>query len=122
LACTAKTGTKEPGERFASMSKKHKAIAVFAVALGLAPIAAVAVAAMIAGVAGCDVNESAPLPCEIFGADIGGVLYALVTAGWLALITIPALMIASIAWLSLEAIVRIARRFKDRRRAASRSR
>lgn len=97
------------------MLKTRILIASVTLALCLGPIAAVALAALLSGMLGCDVNEGAPLPCEVFGFDLGGVLYGLMTTGWLALITIPLLMAALVVWLAVEGALYLRKQMKTRR-------
>ncbi len=65
----------------------------------LAPVASVVVAGSIANAHGCRVDEGSVHPCVINGKNYGHMLYTLGVMGWLMLVTLPAGVLASIAWL-----------------------
>ncbi len=73
--------------------------------IALLPLLAILVTAAIAGVAGCEVNEGGPMPCVVYGTDIGGSLSSLMVTGWFGLMTIPLLMLLVAVWALLEAYV-----------------
>ncbi|MXO99297.1 hypothetical protein GRI97_09880 [Altererythrobacter xixiisoli] len=56
--------------------------------IGIAPLASVALAGVIADLNGCGLHEGFAQPCSVLGADIGGVLYTMTTLGWLMLISL----------------------------------
>jgi hypothetical protein len=75
-------------------------IALFLIlAVMLAPLASVVVAGSIANAHGCRVDEGSVHPCVINGKDYGHTLYTLGVMGWLMLVTLPAGVVASLAWL-----------------------
>ena len=90
-------------------------VMVFLAGLALLPLLGIFLTAILAGIFGCEVNEGGPTPCLVMGADIGGLLSAMLTTGWFALITIPLLMVLLGAWSLIEAYVWGRRRRKDRR-------
>jgi hypothetical protein len=53
------------------------------------PIVCVLVVMAVSAICGCTVNESSPLPCVVFGVDIGRGLYILGVMGWLGIVTLP---------------------------------
>ena len=53
------------------------------------PIFSVLIAGLVASAAGCSADEGGPHPCMIFGYDFGEIIYALGTAGWFGIVTIP---------------------------------
>ena len=78
-------------------------VIAFIAALALLPLLGILLTAMIAGVAGCEVNEGGPTPCLVGGTDIGGLLSAMLTTGWFGLVTIPLLMVLLGLWSLIEA-------------------
>lgn len=82
--------------------------------VGLAPVASLTLAAVIANRYGCRLHEGFPEPCLIGGTDWGGTLYQMGVAGWLMLLTLPLLAlglvlgIAALIW-TLVARARAAR-------------
>ena len=72
-----------------------------AVVIGLIPIFAVLAATLIAGIAGCDVNEGSANTCILLGADIGGTLYTMFVMGWLGLISLPIAALGAVGLLIL---------------------
>ncbi|MFV0624512.1 hypothetical protein ACBY01_10940 [Sphingomonas sp. ac-8] len=61
---------------------------VLMVGIGIAPIASVAIAGLVADLNGCDLHEGYPQPCIVLGADIGALLYTMTVMGWLMLISL----------------------------------
>ena len=53
------------------------------------PLVSVLIATAVSAICGCTINEGSPMPCVIFGVDMGKVLYTLGVMGWLAIITLP---------------------------------
>lgn len=84
-------------------------------ALALLPFLIILLTVALAGIFGCDVNESGPQTCMAFGSDWGGVLSGMLSAGWLGLLTIPFLMGIFIIWLAVEAAASWRKRRKARR-------
>ncbi|MGZ9810302.1 hypothetical protein ACXN5S_07530 [Pseudoroseicyclus sp. H15] len=64
-------------------------IGLVLVLIGLAPIASVALASLLADRAGCELHEGYANACIIAGKDRGDMLYTMFVAGWLMLMTIP---------------------------------
>lgn len=58
------------------------------VIIGIAPLASVVLAGLIAQWGGCALHEGFAQPCMVFGADIGGLLYTMAVMGWLMLISL----------------------------------
>ena len=75
----------------------------FLAALALLPLLGIFLTAILAGALGCEVNEGGPTPCQVMNTDIGGLLSGMLTTGWLALITIPLLMVLLGLWSLIEA-------------------
>ncbi len=86
-------------------------------AIALLPLLGLLVTALLAGVLGCEVNESGPTACMMMGTDIGGVLSGMLTVGWFGLVTIPLLMLLVGLWSLVEAYVWGRQRRKSRRAA-----
>lgn len=91
-------------------------------ALALLPLIATLLTALVAGLAGCEVNEGGPTPCMIMGMDAGGLLSAMLTMGWFGLLTIPILMMLVGVWALIEAYVSGRQRRKSRRAATRQGR
>jgi hypothetical protein len=72
-----------------------------AVVIGLIPIFTVLAATLIAGIAGCDVNEGSANTCMVLGADIGSTLYTMFVMGWLGLISLPIAALGALGLLIL---------------------
>jgi hypothetical protein len=53
------------------------------------PIVGLLIAMAVSVICGCTVNEGSPIPCIVFGVDIGKALYTLTAMGWLAIVTLP---------------------------------
>ncbi len=64
----------------------------------LAPVASVTIAGIVAGGAGCALDEGSVHPCLVNGVDMGETLYTLGVLGWLMLLTLPIGVIALAAW------------------------
>ncbi|WP_323035957.1 hypothetical protein [Pararhodobacter sp.] len=65
-------------------------LAFVLMAVGLAPVASMALAKALAALSGCTISETFPQPCVIWGGDWGGLLNRLFTTGWLMFLTAPA--------------------------------
>ncbi len=76
--------------------------------IGLLPLASVLIAAGLAWIGNCRLNEAMAHPCVILGFDISELLYSMGVAGWLMLVTAPLAMIG-IAGLVGLAVLRLAR-------------
>jgi uncharacterized protein YqgC (DUF456 family) len=96
------------------MHVSRRILALFA-GLALLPLLGLLLTALVAGVMGCEVNESGPTPCMVLGSDIGGLLSAMLTMGWFGLVTIPLLMALVGVWSLIEAYVWGRQRRKSRR-------
>lgn len=53
------------------------------------PIISVGIAMFISDFCGCTLNEGSVHPCQLFGYEIGELLYSMFVFGWLAIATIP---------------------------------
>ncbi|HMN36488.1 MAG TPA: hypothetical protein PKD49_02080 [Hyphomicrobium sp.] len=82
--------------------------------LCLLPLGCVLVAATIAALAGCELNEASTPVCSIAGVDVGGVLSPMFVMGWMALITLPGLLAILVVWALVEAWANWRARRKDR--------
>ena len=69
------------------------------VVFGLAPVGVTLLAAGIAKINNCQLNEGSATPCIIAGVDFAETLYAMVVVSWLGLITIPIGVIGATAFL-----------------------
>jgi hypothetical protein len=98
------------------MRMSRRIMAILA-GIALLPLLGLLVTALLAGVLGCEVSESGPTPCVVFGSDIGGLLSDLLTAGWFGLVTIPFLMLLVGLWALIEAYVWGRQRRKSKRAA-----
>ncbi|MBC9209690.1 hypothetical protein IBL26_22825 [Roseomonas aerophila] len=58
------------------------------VLIGIAPLASVALAGLIAELNGCGLHEGFAQPCIVAGVDIGGLLYTMAVMGWLMLVSL----------------------------------
>ncbi len=96
------------------MRLSRRILFVFA-ALALLPLLGIFVTALLAWATGCEVSESGAAPCIVFDTDIGGLLSAMLTAGWFALLTIPLLMLLVGLWSLVEAYVWGRQRRRTRR-------
>jgi hypothetical protein len=67
---------------------------------GAAPVISVLIAATVANVQGCQLDEGNVHPCVVLGADLGGLLYGMGVLGWMALMTVPMAALALLAWLA----------------------
>lgn len=67
----------------------------------LFPVLSVLIVSLVAGAAGCSVNEGSVTPCVIAGVDMGGLLYTMGVLGWLMVATIPVGAMLLAGWLAL---------------------
>lgn len=63
-------------------------VLIILVIIGIAPLASVALAGVVADLNGCELHEGYPQPCLVLGVDIGGALHTMVVMGWLMLISL----------------------------------
>ncbi|MEQ1670325.1 MAG: hypothetical protein ABL893_05665 [Hyphomicrobium sp.] len=98
------------------MHASRRILAIIA-GISLLPLLGILLTALLAGVLGCEVNESGPTPCMAFGTDIGDWLSGFLTLGWFGLLTIPFLMVLVAVWALVEAYVWGRQRRKTRRSA-----
>lgn len=61
---------------------------ILMIVIGIAPLASVFLAGLIADSNGCSLHEGFVQPCIVLGADIGGVLHTMTALGWLMLISL----------------------------------
>ena len=61
---------------------------ILMVLIGIAPLASVALAGLIAELNGCGLHEGFAQPCIVAGVDIGGLLYTMTVMGWLMLVSL----------------------------------
>jgi hypothetical protein len=90
------------------MERSFRNAIVFGVILSwtVFPLVCVLLAATVAAVCGCSINEGSPDPCVIFGTDIGKPLYILGVMGWLSIVTLPTGGIALLVYLTFLLIER----------------
>lgn len=91
----------------------RRAIIVVAV-LCMLPMAAVILSAVLATLFGCELKDSGVEACAVLGVDFSGLLSALFTTGWMALLTLPLLIGVLASWGLAEAMGRWRRRRKER--------
>lgn len=72
----------------------YLAIAFF----GLLPLLIAMLAGAVANCAKCELSEANFGPCVIAARDVGGLLYAMFVSGWFSLITLPAAVVAMLAY------------------------
>lgn len=83
------------------MRKEGFWLLVIGIVVGLGPVGLAMLAGLVAGAAGCTLNEGAAHPCVIAGVDIGGALYFFGMMGWLSLATLPLGAIVFLAGLAI---------------------
>jgi len=88
--------------------RTYAVILVAIVLFAAAPLLSVIFTSVVAEANGCVVNEGGVHPCLVLGLDIGGLLYFTGVMGWFMLVTIPLGGGASIVWLVILIIHRIA--------------
>lgn len=71
-----------------SAVQRRVLLLIVMVLIGIAPLASVAIAGLIADLNGCALHEGFAQPCLVFGHDIGSQLYTMVSLGWLMLISL----------------------------------
>ena len=72
-------------------------IIIAGVAIAVLPLVSVALSFIVAGIAGCDLNEGNVRTCIVFGRDIGESLYTMMVAGWYTFFSLPIVFVALIA-------------------------
>ena len=87
-----------------------RTVTAILVVLCILPLLAPMAAGLTASLAGCQLDEGSVHPCEVFGADVGPALYGLGVAGWLMVLTLPALGVVILVWAGIEAGNFLARR------------
>ncbi|CAA2138688.1 hypothetical protein [Hyphomicrobium sp. ghe19] len=85
-------------------------VIAFSMVLALAPFAGIAGAALLALVAGCEINDAARNACFAFGVDLGPWLSSLSMTGALGNITLPALAAVLMFWAVVESACVLFRR------------
>jgi hypothetical protein len=91
--------------------RRYVGFALLILLLALLPVISVAIAATLANLNGCALDEGSVHPCLIAGADWGETLYTLSVLGWLGLATIP----FGIAGLGMLLVALLVHRFTWRR-------
>lgn len=79
-------------------------LSILLIAVGIAPMVSVVLAAVIAGLNGCEVNEAYVQPCIVLGTDIGFLLAMMGIMGWFMLISVYFLA-AGLLWLAVEGVL-----------------
>ena len=88
------------------MIKRLMIWALVAIVLfGAAPIISVVIAATVANVQGCLLDEGNVHPCIVLGADLGTLLYGMAVLGWMALMTVPIAAMALVIWLAVAVVL-----------------
>lgn len=79
---------------------------VLLVIVGIAPLASVFLAGVIAEYNGCGLHEGFAQPCVVMGTDIDGILHTMVALGWLMLISLMFLA-SGLFGLTKEGLIRL---------------
>lgn len=95
--------------RLRGRRKAYVAVAI----IGLLPAVSVVLAGLIASANGCILHEGFANPCVVLGIDLGEILYSMGVMGWIAILTVPAALLA-IAILVLDMIFEAIRKFLSR--------
>ena len=90
-------------------------LVVIAAVVLLIPLVVAILGAALAGVLGCQVSEAGPTACFIGGYDWGELLMNMVMMGWLALISMPILMVVLGLWFASESWSHVRRRRRMKR-------
>jgi hypothetical protein len=85
-------------------------VIAFSIVLALAPFAGIAVAALLALVARCEINDAARNTCFALGVDLGPWLSSLSTTAALGNITFPVLAAVLMFWAIVESACVLLRR------------
>lgn len=105
--------TASSGSNFGCLWMALPPILLFAAA----PLLSVLLSTSIAENAGCTIHEGSANSCIVFGAEVGGTLYAMFVAGWLSFITLPIGFAALLAWLLAALLMWLRRKPKPRESA-----
>ncbi len=81
----------------------------FSMVLALAPFSGIAIAALLAPVLGCVINDAAREPCVAHGIDFGGVLSGLLLTASLGEIVFSILVVLLPVWVLIEVFVLMSR-------------
>jgi len=95
------------------MGRKTVVGAVVLIVLGLAPIFCAFLAAAIAGLNGCTLNEGHANPCIIAGSDWGNALSSMFIMAWLGVASLPLAGLGAFL-LVVAGIARLLRRLRQR--------
>jgi hypothetical protein len=87
----------------------------FSMVLALAPFAGVSVAALLAPLMGCEINDAASQTCALFGFDVSHLLSGLLLTAALGQITIPILALVLMFWGLVEGLSFLYRRWRGTR-------
>jgi hypothetical protein len=68
------------------------------------PLFSVLMAATLAKMFGCTLNEADVHPCYVLGVSIGPFLYALSVMGWFMILSLPLGVTVSITWIGTESV------------------
>jgi len=88
---------------------------ILMIVIGIAPLASVALAGLIAELNGCALHEGFAQPCIVSGVDIGGLLYTMAVMGWLMLISLFFLA-GGLLGLAKEGVLLVVRKIWSRQR------
>jgi hypothetical protein len=81
----------------------------FSMMLALAPFSGVAIAALLAPVFGCVINDAAREPCVAIGADFSPLLSALLLTASLGELVFSILLVVLTAWAVIEGVALLSR-------------
>ncbi len=84
----------------------------FSMMLALAPFAGIAVAALVAPLLGCEINDAAGNSCMLFGFDFGYLLSGLLLTAGFGEITMPILAMVLVFWGAVEGVSFAFRRWR----------
>jgi hypothetical protein len=77
----------------------HFVVALCILVFAFSPFVPVVIAAAVANMAGCSLNEGTVTACPIAGIDWGRILNELGALGWLGLATFPFAGLLSVCWI-----------------------
>lgn len=77
------------------------------VVFALLPVVSLLVAAMVANIGGCELNEASAHACVLLGVDWGEALALMAMAGWYVFFTVPLGGLAAILGLVLYVVARL---------------
>jgi hypothetical protein len=84
-----------------------------AITLCLLPAASAILSTLIAGYAGCQLDEGGAHPCLIAGRDYGETLVTMFVSGWFAFLTVPMATVLVPIWLAREVLHRRRKRAEN---------